>query len=575
MAVITHLETDTGTNVDISGATAVGAYTANGDKLIMVDVSIDAVAGNGDYIMYVTRQIGGSGSAYRILPQTTMTAASGLTAISGQSGWITVRNGDVLTCYVDGLAGDTSTPDWSTRWFELAAITAAAIADAVWDEAISGHTTGTTFGGKNQKVVPSETINDYKADVSALTNVTLTAAYDKAKDDVLTPLGVVDGIVDAIKVQTDKIPATPASAGEYTANIGAIKAKTDNLPLSPASSGEYTSALTAIQNDLDNPNQYKADVSNLALQATSLAIKGQTDKIPAAPAQTGEYNAALAAIQSDLDNPAQYKADVSGLATSSALATVDTVVDGIATTLANPDNFKADVSALALESTLTAMKGAGWSTETLAAIKSAIDALSSGGVDPAVIAAAILDALLADHTVAGSVAKTIADILEDTGTTLSNLITSIKAKTDLMDASAITYTPNVVGTAITLLRGDTFSATLTDVGALTGYVSIDFTVKRNTSNTDDEAVIRIRKNASGTGDGLLRLNRAAPTTETGEIVIDDEATGDITITLDETATDGLEVGAYLYDVQLITATAVKTLTSGRLNVTSDVTRAIA
>jgi hypothetical protein len=278
-----------------------------------------------------------------------------------------------------------------------AAITAAAIADAVWDEAISGHTTGTTFGGKNQKVVPSETVGDYKADVSGL----------------------------------------------------------------------------------------------------------------------------------------------------------------------------------ALEATLTAIKGAGWTNETLAAIKSAIDALSSGGVDPAVIAAAILDALLADHTVAGSVAKTIADILEDTGTTLSNLITSIKSKTDLMDASAITYTPNVVGTDITLLRGDTFSATLTDVGALTGYVSIDFTVKRNTSNTDDEAVIRIRKNASGTGDGLLRLNRAAPTTETGEIVIDDEATGDITITLDETATDSLEIGAYLYDVQLITATAVKTLTSGRLNVTSDVTRAIA
>jgi hypothetical protein len=453
MAVITHLETDTGTNVDISGATAVGAYTANGDKLIMVDVSIDAVAGNGDYVMYVTRQIGGSGSAYRILPQTTMTAASGLTAISGQSGWITVRNGDVLTCYVDGLAGDTSTPDWSTRWFE-----------------------------------------------SAVTLVTLA-------DDAITA----------------------AKFDESTA-----------FPLKSADTGTTKVARVGADGD------------------TLETLSDQLDT-----------------VQTDLDNPSQYKADVSGLATSSALATVDTVVDGIATTLANPDNFKADVSALALESTLTAMKGAGWSTETLAAIKSAIDALSSGGVDPAVIAAAILDALLADHTVAGSVAKTIADILEDTGTTLSNLITSIKAKTDLMDASAITYTPNVVGTAITLLRGDTFSATLTDVGALTGYVSIDFTVKRNTSNTDDEAVIRIRKNASGTGDGLLRLNRAAPTTETGEIVIDDEATGDITITLDETATDGLEVGAYLYDVQLITATAVKTLTSGRLNVTSDVTRAIA
>ena len=128
MAVLTYIETDTGTNVDISAATAVGAYTSTGDKLVMCDVSIDAVAGNGDYVMYVTRQIGGSGSAYKILPKTTMAAASGDTAISAQSGWITVRNGDVLTVYVDGLAGDTATPDYTTRWFELAGVGVAAIA---------------------------------------------------------------------------------------------------------------------------------------------------------------------------------------------------------------------------------------------------------------------------------------------------------------------------------------------------------------------------------------------------------------------------------------------------------------
>lgn len=658
MAVFTHLETDTGTNINISGATAVGAYTANGDKLVMCDVSIDAVAGNGDYVMYVTRQIGGSGSAYRILPQTTMAAASGLTAISAQSGWITVRDDDVLTVYVDGLAGDTATPDYTTRWFELAGVTAAAVADAVLDEATSGHTSAGSFGkaisdiladtgtdgvvvgsiaadainagavkadavtkiqnglatptnitaasgvelkstqptitwaqqkivsnlsnnpallisnnaangvglginavGNNGKGVSiqagdifegapgtglvingatdgaiiggsgnvgirfsgrvkdvdgfdpdgstagalstdyfeeimeaivgdgwngeslvsiqagvnnaaleatleeikgagwtNETLvalknyvdeletrltavragyldklnvpgtlansndaNTYKADVSGLataneyatdftqvvellysimggegwtdetlvaikaaidllatasalasiessvttidgnvegvlndlTNggrvdllidaikaktdlipaspaqageytaaiaaipttpllaanytapdnagiaaikaktenlpaspaavgsaMTLTAAYDKAKDDVLTPLAVVDGVVDAIKVQTDKIPASPASAGEYTTNIGAIKAKTDNLPLSPASSGEYTSALTAIQNDLDNPNQYKADVSALATTAHVQEVEDKVDAIP-------------------------------------------------------------------------------------------------------------------------------------------------------------------------------------------------------------------------------------------------------------------------------------------------------
>ncbi len=178
MAVFTHLETDTGTNVDISGATAVGAYTANGDKLTMVDVSIDAVAGNGDYVMYVTRQIGGSGSAYRILPKTTMAAASGETAISGQSGWITVRNGDVLTVYVDGLAGDTSTPDWTTRWFELAGVTAAAVADAVLDEATSGHTSAGSF---------SKAVTDILADtgtdgvvVASLATDSITAAALKA-----------------------------------------------------------------------------------------------------------------------------------------------------------------------------------------------------------------------------------------------------------------------------------------------------------------------------------------------------------------------------------------------------------
>jgi hypothetical protein len=326
MGAFTYIETDTGTNVDISAATAVGAYTSTGDKLIMVDVSIDAVAGNGDYVMYVTRQIGGSGSAYRILPQTTMAAASGLTAISAQSGWITVRNGDVLTCYVDGLAGDTSTPDWTTRWFELAAV------------------------------------------------------------------------------------AAPDNAG-----IAAIQSKTDQLTFT-------------------TPNKVDATAT----------------------------------------------VDTTGIATSAALAVVDANVD------------------------------------------------------------------------------------------------AIKAKTDALDVSSVTVVAAVNGTTITILRGDTFSGALTDIGALTDYVSIDFTVKENYSKMDDEATIRIRKNASGVSDGLLRLNGAAALSSAlGSIAIDDLASGDITITLDETATDDLSTGTYVYDIQMISASGVKTLTYGKLIVSADVTRLVA
>lgn len=219
MGAFTYIETDTGTNVDISAATAVGAYTSTGDKLIMVDVSIDAVAGNGDYVMYVTRQIGGSGSAYRILPQTTMAAASGLTAISAQSGWITVRNGDVLTCYVDGLAGDTSTPDWSTRWFELAGVTAAAVADAVWDEATADHTTASSFGsldanvdailadtGTDGVVLKAAGLNaDAVAEIQSGLALEATLTAIKGAGWTNETLAAIDVLIDAIKDKTDQL----------------------------------------------------------------------------------------------------------------------------------------------------------------------------------------------------------------------------------------------------------------------------------------------------------------------------------------------------------------------------------
>jgi hypothetical protein len=116
------LETDTHSNKDISTAVSVGVYTADADRLILVQVFADQVAGNGDYELYVTHQINGAGSSYRMIPITTAAAASGVTAIAAQSGMIAVRSGDVLTVYLDGLAGDNSTPDTTVRWFELAAL---------------------------------------------------------------------------------------------------------------------------------------------------------------------------------------------------------------------------------------------------------------------------------------------------------------------------------------------------------------------------------------------------------------------------------------------------------------------
>ena len=68
--------------------------------------------------------------------------------------------------------------------------------------------------------------------------------------------------------------------------------------------------------------------------------------------------------------------------------------------LSTPADYKADVSALALEATLTAIKGSGWSDETLKAIKAAIDTVSS-----AAIVDAVWDELQSEHVIAGSFGK--------------------------------------------------------------------------------------------------------------------------------------------------------------------------
>ena len=89
---------------------------------------------------------------------------------------------------------------------------------------------------------------------------------------------------------------------------------------------EYDAELTAIQADLNNPDQYKANVSTLALEAN---IEGHvttalnTYDPPTRAELTSDKNEIITEvnaneikldiIQADLDNPDQYKADVTNL----------------------------------------------------------------------------------------------------------------------------------------------------------------------------------------------------------------------------------------------------------------------
>jgi len=175
-------------------------------------------------------------------------------------------------------------------------------------------------------------------------------------------------------------------------------------------------------------------------------------------------------------------------------------------------------------------------------------------------------------------------ILVDTGT---DIPVSIAALNDLdavgvwahgtrtLTMTAAEIEAALSGDTITARRGDSLSVSLTGLGSLAGYVSLDFTVKRSKNDSDDEAIIRIRKNASGVGDGLLRLNGEEATASDGSLVIDDETAGNITVNLAASAMAELTAwSGYYYDVQEITATAVDTKTEGLFVVSADVTRAV-
>jgi hypothetical protein len=76
------------------------------------------VAGNGNYLVWITTQALGSGSAY-VSAQFTLAALSGQTALQFPSIILMVLNTDVLKVYIQGLAGDTTTPDSDVQIGEL------------------------------------------------------------------------------------------------------------------------------------------------------------------------------------------------------------------------------------------------------------------------------------------------------------------------------------------------------------------------------------------------------------------------------------------------------------------------
>lgn len=184
----------------------------------------------------------------------------------------------------------------------------------------------------------------------------------KAKTDLI-PADIttqLDTNIPAIKAKTDIIPADIAT--QLDTNIPAIRVKTDNLPTDPADESlleavislavaairgtdsdtlkDLSDQLDTAQTDLDNPSQYKADVSGLALEATAQSIKAQTDKFlfdVSSFVKSIAQNSELAHLDADISS-------------------VTAEVDNLITRAKGLNEIYDSVALRALEATLTTIK---------------------------------------------------------------------------------------------------------------------------------------------------------------------------------------------------------------------------
>ena len=124
----------------------------------------------------------------------------------------------------------------------------------------------------------------------------------------------------------------------------------------------------------------------------------------------------------------------------------------------------------------------------------------------------------------------------------------------------------------TMIRGDSIAQALTGLGDISNRTKLWFTMKSKKSHTDAQAICRIEETV-----GLEYLNAAAAgTAANGDITVQDETAGNVTIVLDEVESAKL-VGAkrLYYDISVLRDTgAVNTIGTGEVEVQEDVGRVI-
>lgn len=309
-----------------------------------------AVASVSGAVGSVTGNVGGNvaGSVASV------TAAVTLPSIPAD--WITAAGVATGAIDADALAADAVTEIWAGS----TAPTSSAIADAVWDEARSGHTTAGTFGLYLDAQV--STVGGGSLTTAAIADAVwdeaisghLTAgstgnalnAAGSSGDPWSTPLPGAYGSGTAGKIVGDNLNATVSSRATQTS--------VDDLPTNAELTTALGTADDAVLAILGTPAgaSLAADVAAVKTQTAAIEVDTQDvqARLPAALV-SGRIDASVGAMAANVMTAAAAAADLttelqSGLATASALSTVAGYLDTeVAAILAAVDTEVAAIKA--------------------------------------------------------------------------------------------------------------------------------------------------------------------------------------------------------------------------------------
>lgn len=307
------LETDTFTDKDISAPVVIGSYASDGDRLVKPQLLLSQVAGNGDYVYYVTLQVGGSGAEYVMGPKTTHAVASGETAIGAQGDFVFVRSGDVLKVYVDGLAGDNANPDTIVRWCELAALRPTT-ADRTLDVS-SGGEAGIDWGNVGS---PTTTVGLSGTTVKTATDV----ETDTADIQTRLPAALVSGRVDASTgAMAANVVTAAALATDAITEIWAGSTAPNAATIASQVRMELATELARLDEDV-SAGAHAGDAMTLADDAITAAKYDEATAHPLAQADAG--STAVARTGADADTLKTLSDEIAGIEAGSGLTAQET-----------------------------------------------------------------------------------------------------------------------------------------------------------------------------------------------------------------------------------------------------------